>query len=87
MISPNLASLALRRSLSPDLAHVLARCSSRIGQSDGLATILEIILSELGAARIILTRAALADFAVEVFQDRQRAYPETPILNQAGYYG
>lgn len=85
-IRPDLTTLAVVRSLNPDLAPVKARVLSRIVERDTLAVILEIILAELGAARIILARQPLADFCANVFQDRQRAYPGTPIINRAGLY-
>jgi hypothetical protein len=85
-LAPDLLGLALRRSLNPDLGPIRARALARIVERDTLAQIFEIILSELAAARVVLTRAALADFCADVFQDRQRAYPGTPIINQAGYY-
>lgn len=85
-IRPDLTALAVTRSLKPDLAPVKVRVLSRIVERDGLAVILEIILAELAAARIILARQALADFCLDVFQDRQRAYPGTPIINRAGLY-
>ncbi len=85
-LAPDLIALALRRTANPDLVLVKQRALARIAAPDTLAAIFEIILSELAAARVVMTRAALADFCAEVFQDRQRAYPSTPIINAAGFY-
>lgn len=85
-IQPDLIGLAIARSLKPDLAPAKARCLARIVEATDLADIYKIILDELRAARIILARQALADFCLDVFQDRQRAYPGTPIINRAGLY-
>jgi hypothetical protein len=84
-ISPDLIRLAIARSLKPDLPTVKACALARIVESTDLADIGVITIQELARAGIVLTGQPLADFCKDVFQDRQRAYPGTPILNRAGY--
>ncbi|MCB6177529.1 hypothetical protein LHP98_05215 [Rhodobacter sp. Har01] len=85
-ITPDLIGLAIARSAKPDLPAVKSRALARIVESTDLADIYKIILDELARAGIILAHQPLADFCADVFQDRQRAYPGTPIINRAGLY-
>jgi hypothetical protein len=85
-ITPDLIGLAIARSAKPDLPAVKARALARIVETTDLADIYKTILDELARAGIVLSRQPLADFCADVFQDRQRAYPRTPILNRAGLY-
>ena len=69
-----------------DIPDVKGRILASIDVTTDLADIYRATVEELALARIILTRAELADFCAEVFQARQDAYPKRQIANDAGYY-
>ena len=82
----NAANLARAFNTQPALHDVKARVLASIDATTDLADIYQTILTELALARIDLVFKVKADFAADVFQARQNAYPAHQIENDAGYY-